>query len=127
MTRRAFTPLDGLLLVLLLVGNWAVAGGATRGRAERVAISSTAGTELVALPAKGERHLEVAGPLGATVVVLSPEGARVDASPCPHQLCVRAGKVSRPGAVVACLPNRVAVRLEARGGGRREGVDAVGR
>jgi len=61
-------------------------------------------------------------------VRLGPEGARVLESPCPLKLCVAAGLASRPGQVVACLPNRVALRvLGAEADSRERGVDAVGR
>ncbi len=81
-------------------------------------------TELLA----GPRDLGVPGPLGQTLVRLGPEGARVVESPCPLKLCVAAGLASRPGQVVACLPNRVALRVLGAGEGTGDGgVDAVGR
>lgn len=30
---------------------------------------------------------------------------------CPDQICVKTGRISRPGAVIACLPNRVTVTI----------------
>lgn len=40
---------------------------------------------------------------------------------CPDQLCVSAGRLSRPGQVAVCLPARVSIRLE----GQDNKVDAV--
>jgi len=32
-------------------------------------------------------------------------------SDCPHQLCVKAGKLSRPGEFAACLPNGIILKI----------------
>jgi hypothetical protein len=114
--------LDGVLLAGLLVANaalWVRTGGEPAAGLEVV---SAAGSR--SEPLSGPRDLEVAGPLGATAVRVEPDGARVTDSPCPQKLCVAAGKISRPGEVVACLPNRVALRIT---GARAVAVDAVGR
>ncbi|MHB8764103.1 MAG: NusG domain II-containing protein, partial [Deferrisomatales bacterium] len=87
-----------------------------------VEVITPAGRERVGLGAP--RRLEARGPLGITVIRVDAEGARVESSPCGLQLCVRTGRVSRPGQAVACLPNRVAVLVRGSGPG---GVDAVGR
>ena len=64
--------------------------------------------------------LAVEGPLGTTYVAVGGGEARIISSPCPQKLCVRSGPVRRPGEVVVCIPNRVAVTIE---GGK--GPDAV--
>jgi hypothetical protein len=124
--RKAFTALDALVLGALLAGNWVLVSRATSvGPATAVEVISVQGSSTVPLGA--DRHLDVTGPLGVTVVELGPDGAEVRSSPCPLQICVRSGPISRPGRVVACLPNRVAIRLLAAESTRAEGVDAVGR
>ena len=60
--------------------------------------------------------LAVEGPLGTTYVAVGGGEARVISSPCPDKLCVRSGPVRRPGEVVVCIPNRVAVVVRGRGG-----------
>jgi hypothetical protein len=40
---------------------------------------------------------------------------------------VETGEVTRPGGVVACLPNRVAIRLLSSRDSAEEQVDAIGR
>lgn len=76
--------------------------------------------------------VEARGPLGVTRVVIDGEGgARVLSSPCPLKICVRAGRLERPGQVAACVPNRVAVTLTGEGAGSPQqddgGVDAIAR
>ena len=73
-------------------------------------------------------HVEtVSGPLGDTAVEIGPGGARVVSSPCRDQVCVVAGRVSRPGQWAACLPNRVMLYVggEGGGGGAVDGSDAT--
>ena len=36
---------------------------------------------------------------------------RFEESDCPHQLCVKAGKISRPGEFAACLPNGIILKI----------------
>ena len=32
-------------------------------------------------------------------------------SDCPHKLCIKAGKISRPGQFAACLPNGIIIKI----------------
>jgi hypothetical protein len=88
-------------------------------------VISISGTSVV--PLSPDRILEVPGPLGVTVIEVGPDGARFRSSPCPLQICVQTGEVTRPGGVAACLPNRVAIRLLSSRDGGEEQVDAIGR
>ncbi|NLD60407.1 MAG: NusG domain II-containing protein [Clostridiales bacterium] len=49
--------------------------------------------------------------------------ARVTEASCPDKLCVNTGAVSRAGAAIVCLPNRVSVVLEKPGDA--EQLDAI--
>ena len=52
--------------------------------------------------------------------------ARVLQSSCPDKLCVKAGRLSRPGDAAACLPARVAIEvLGVRRQSSGSGVDSV--
>ncbi|MBI5015392.1 MAG: NusG domain II-containing protein [Deltaproteobacteria bacterium] len=124
--RGAFTAWDALVVGALVAVNLFLL---LRPSPEPAAleVSSDAGTRVLALGPR--RRVDVPGPLGVTTVELDPAGARVVASPCPNRLCLRAGRISRPGQVVACVPNRVALRLVGpdHPHRRREAVDAVTR
>jgi hypothetical protein len=64
----------------------------------------------------------VQGALGPVVVEHGGGHVRIASAPCPHQLCVRMGGVSRVHDQVACVPSRLVVVVE---GGEEDGLDAV--
>jgi hypothetical protein len=67
-------------------------------------------------PLSTARRVTVPGPLGDTVVVIEAGSARVVDSPCPDKLCVAMAAVSKPGQWIACLPNKVFVRVRGTSG-----------
>lgn len=105
------TPADRLLILLVAgaaVALFSVQHGIGEGTAAAVVVQGQGRT---VYPVGPVRMVEVAGPLGMTLVELGPAGARVAASPCANQMCVRQGWVRRAGGVVACVPNRVVVSV----------------
>ncbi len=58
------------------------------------------------------REILIPGPLGDTEVEIREGHVRVVASPCRDDICVAAGWVSQSGQWIACLPNRVFIRVE---------------
>lgn len=108
-SRRNTLILAGVLLVLLLAallvqkcllekpGLYAVveAGG------ERVAVLPLSEDGELTLDEDGYNRVQVSG--GAVQM------AEAD---CPDQICVKTGRVSLPGGVIACLPHRVIVYVE---------------
>lgn len=65
-------------------------------------------------PLDAEATLRVPGPLGETVVVIEDGAVQVISSPCPEKICVKTGRISRPGQWIACLPNRVFISIKGR-------------
>lgn len=63
-------------------------------------------------PLDGEQVVTVGGPLGATVIQISGDGVAVLDSPCRDKICIAAGTATMSGEWIACLPNRVFVRVE---------------
>ena len=63
---------------------------------------------------RARRQLEVAGPLGNTLIAIEPGRARVLADPGPRQYCVRQGWLMRPGEIAICAPNRVSLQITGR-------------
>ena len=85
-------------------------GGAPDGIIVRVAGKVVAEADL-----SRARKIEVAGPLGTTLIEIEPGRARVASDPGPRQYCVRQGWLSRAGAVAICAPNQVSLTLTGRG------------
>ena len=48
---------------------------------------------------------------GELVIAYDKDGGRVISSPCPAQVCVHQGKITRSGQTIACVPEKVLVTL----------------
>jgi len=59
---------------------------------------------------------------GSNLIRITEYGVYIVEASCRNQHCVRSGKLFRPGQIIACLPNRVLIRLV---GLEEGGVDAV--
>jgi hypothetical protein len=121
-TRLAFKPLDiaALVAALAVIAGFSVyayAGSRTGG----AVVVEASGTQWI-YPLSVDRRESVPGPLGDTIVVIKDGKASVEDSPCPDKLCVHMPAISRPGQWIACLPNRVFVRVR---GGEDQGVDIL--
>jgi hypothetical protein len=68
-------------------------------------------------------EVEVMGPLGVTVVNIEDGEAWVSESPCRDKICIKMGKVARPGEHAVCIPNRVIVQMA----GARDSIDGISR
>jgi len=112
-------------LVLLRPGDWLVVlAGALLvglsiplfwqgGLADR-AIIRQEGKVFAEVDLRTRRQLEVAGPLGVTLIAVEPGRARVVSDPGPRQYCVRQGWLMRPGEIAICAPNRVSLQIAGR-------------
>jgi len=77
---------------------------------ERVVIN--AGKDTYEYPLREDRVVEVNGPLGTTRIEISGRRVRVAEDPGPRQVCVQEGWIDRAGQWLACLPNKVFLRIE---------------
>jgi hypothetical protein len=98
-----------IILSVAIVGAFSVFAYAGKGKTGDVAIEAAGGRWIYSLAA--DRREEIRGPLGTTVVVIRAGKAAVVDSPCPDKLCIHMPAVSKPGQWIACLPNRVFVRV----------------
>lgn len=62
-----------------------------------------------------DREIDVAGPLGTTVVRIESRRVRIASDPGPRQYCVKQGWLQHAGEAALCLPNQVAVELAGSG------------
>jgi len=116
-------PLDyaAVLGAIAAIALASVSAYSGRGGEGEVVVSGSSGEWIYPLGA--DRVIEVAGPLGTTLVEIHGKSVHITDSPCPNKTCVASGDISSNGQWIACLPNHVFVRVEggSRGGG---GVDA---
>jgi hypothetical protein len=63
--------------------------------------------------------VDLDGPLGTTHLVIDAKGAYVTGSPCPRKVCMSMGPARRSGDLLACVPNRIMVRIEGPTGTER--------
>jgi hypothetical protein len=73
-------------------------------------------------PLDADETVRVPGPLGDTVVVIQDGTVEVVSSPCPQKICIKTGRISKPGQWIACLPNRVFISIRGR---EKEQPDAI--
>jgi hypothetical protein len=68
------------------------------------------------------RVIPVQGKLGITEVEIVNGKARIRHSPCKNKICIKAGDIQYADRLIACLPNRIVVRVI---GEKQWGVDAI--
>ena len=120
--RAGFRLFDWLAVALSLavIAGVACYAYSNPGQAGAVRIESPQGQWIY--PLDRPEQVAVPGPLGITRVVIEGGQVRVVDSPCTEKICVRTGAVSAAGAWIACLPNRVFVRVV---GKDDRGIDAT--
>lgn len=67
-------------------------------------------------PLDEHKEIEVAGPLGTTIVHVEDGMVSITDSPCKNKLCIAMGSISGIRQWVACLPNNVFVRIQGESG-----------
>lgn len=60
-----------------------------------------------------DRTIEAKGELGISRIQIREGRARFLESPCPNKTCIQCAPISRAGEWIACLPNRVFIRIDA--------------
>nr|NIS40466.1 NusG domain II-containing protein [Desulfuromonadales bacterium] len=106
------TGLDRLVVAGVALGcaaSFALFGSAASG--ERVVVLVDGEPRFVGR-LDDQRTVRLQGPLGETIVSIGNGRVCVLDSPCPHKVCMGMGAVSRSGELVACVPNRLLIRIE---------------
>lgn len=94
------------LFLLLLRGLLSSPSGGKRvvvsqdGAAVREYALSEDRTELITAPGGGSNTLHIQG-----------GSAWISGASCPDKLCEHSGKISRPGELIVCLPNRLIIQI----------------
>lgn len=111
-SRVKIRPLD--CLAVALVTTMVVTCGFTiyrPGGGEPVALVETREGRRY-FPLDQDAQIVVQGPLGSTVIGVHGGRVHIESSPCDNQTCVTMGWIGEEGGWVACLPNRVFVRVQ---------------
>lgn len=75
-------------------------------------VIATSGDQTCFVAELGQKHsVDLEGPLGKTHLVIDEQGAYVTASPCPRKTCMAMGPAKHSGDLLACVPNRIMVRI----------------
>ena len=110
-----------LIFAALVVASVFWSAGGRNGEL-RVEIEASGLRHVMPLSRNGD--LIVEGPVGETHVHVEDGRASVSDSDCRDKICVAMGEISRTTGWIACLPNRVFVRIVAVGDEDGEAVDA---
>lgn len=76
-----------------------------------VAVVVSSGKDEWVFPLDSGRTVEIPGYMGVTEIAVSPGGVQVLDSPCQNKLCMSSGIINSPGEFIACVPNRVFIRI----------------
>lgn len=82
-----------------------------------------AGQLMKTVPLDGEEH-DLTLLEGKIVLSIENDGVAVKFAECPSQACAHTGKITLPGQMITCLPNRVIIKLTGSAGSDQE-VDVI--
>ena len=109
---QIMTAGDWLVVLLLLgISFTGLLWVATTAEGTRVVVTSGGQTSFTA-PLNQPRTVDLDGPLGQTHLVIDNQGARITGSPCPRKICISMGTAKQTGDLLACVPNRILVRID---------------
>ncbi len=107
---------DWLVVSLLLgVSLAGIAWVATAPGGTHVVVTSDGQTCFTA-PLDQPHSVDLDGPLGPTHLVIDDQGAHITDSPCPRKICIAMGPARHTGDLLACVPNRILVRIDSPAG-----------
>jgi len=117
------TTADKILVAALLILNgWLFASWGTGFSKGDWVVVTVNQKETIRLSLDQDQTTHVKGPLGLTEIEVKKRRARIVRSPCKNKVCIKSGYIRYADRLVACIPNRVVVRIV---GKSHRGVDAV--
>ena len=78
--------------------------------------------EVARLPLATDQTTNIKGLLGITAIEIKKSQVRIIRSPCKNKICIKSGYIRYADRIVACIPNRIVVRII---GETHRGIDAV--
>ncbi len=61
------------------------------------------------------KTVEIKTDNGYNILELNSEGARMLDSSCPDKTDIKMGKITKPGQIILCVPNKVTVKITGKG------------
>jgi hypothetical protein len=118
----SFRPriLDLVVLALAIAVTVGVSVRVYKGGSEQLYVHITAKSGEWIESLDKDQELKVQGPLGITYVEIENNKVRILDSPCKNKLCVAMGEIDEENQWIACMPNKVFIRIggrSAEGGG----------
>lgn len=117
--RKLVVILAGFVVLTFLLPLQQVAG-------QRVLVDLE-GRTIMTADLQRQQQLELPGPLGTTLLQIEDGTVRVISSPCPQKICIGLGKARHSGDLLACVPNRLVIRIEGATGDKERGYDLLSR
>jgi len=108
-----------MILIGLLVGLLSIQSSVNEGQTVSIFLENR---ELYHLLIFEDRTIAVQGDIGETVVKIEHGKVWIESAPCTHQICKNMGKISRPGEIIVCIPNKLLIRIE---GDREHSIDGM--
>ncbi len=100
-----------IVVILLLISVAGISWVTASPVGSRVVVTS--GDETCFVADLDQQHeVDIDGPLGKTRLIIDEQGAYVTGSPCPRKVCISMGPAKYSGDLLACIPNRIMVRIE---------------
>ena len=106
-----------LLIILVIVGLVCTVIVSRSGSAGDSVVIEQNGDLFATYSLNEDRTVTVEGAKTTNIVKISNGEVIMSESTCKNQVCVRHSAISRSGESIICLPNRVVVRIEGKGGG----------
>ena len=118
---KALRPGDFILAALLLTSAivWIVIGVGPIS-AGSTALVQVGGNQVAQIVLGRENYITVQGALGPVLIGVDASGIRILNSRCPNKLCMRMDAINHAGDWIACVPNKLVIRIEGE-----SGVDAI--
>jgi len=102
-----------ITVIVLALFSWlafSLFGSVTQGDAVE-AVITVDGQEAFRVKLDQEKTFVVEGFAYPCTVEVKPGQIRMAEAPCPDQICVKTGWINHAGQVIACVPNRVVIKI----------------
>lgn len=127
MEKKAFCRKDLLIIIpVLIIAAIMFLGNYLQPPSAAVAIVEKNGTEFCRIDLQKQKSIQIINVGGPMNIKLKAEPGAISFyhSDCPDQICVRTGKISKPGQTAVCLPGKVSVRIVSRNASSGKAYDA---